>query len=133
MNNQKFRTSITDWRSLQSSTRCESPRGAIVPRILDPASKASHRFRCRYSEVIGDKLTILFPDFVREKFISKELGATFGGATTTFGNVNESVLCCRVIPCNLASRRNINQCHEILGSELIIPYPCVWATRTIDR
>ena len=114
------------------STRCFSLKRETLYLFN---SQILHRktFRVSYLEVIGDKLTILFPDCVREKFESKDLRSTFGGATTTFGNVNESILCCRVIPCNLASRRNINQCHEILGSELIIPNPCVWATRMIDQ
>src|SRR4028119_1148905 len=96
-------------------------------------ARGKFRFRYGYSEVIGDKLTILFPDFVRQKFESKSLRATFRGATTTFWNGNGNILRCLVVECNLPSRRNINQCNEIVGSELIIPNSCVWATRMIDQ
>ncbi|MEG4499082.1 hypothetical protein QUB05_18400 [Microcoleus sp. F10-C6] len=60
-------------------------------------ARGKFRFRCRYSEVIGDKLTIRFLDFVREKLISKDLRSTFRGATTTFWNGKGNILRCLVI------------------------------------
>ena len=66
-------------------------------------TRGKFRFRCRYSEVIGDKLTTRFPDFVREKFISKDLRSTFRRATTTFWNGNGNILRCLVVECNRLS------------------------------
>ena len=81
-------------------------------------TRGKFRFRYGYLEVIGDKLTILFPDFVREKFESKSLRSTFRGATIKFWNGNGNILRCLVVECNLTSQRKINQCNEIVGSEL---------------